>query len=285
VLKGQAVMGHVGDSRLYLLRAARLHQVTRDHTLASELVREGALDPSQVQNCPYSHILTRALGTFESVNFDTLAFALLPGDVCLLCSDGLTAGIPGTDNLQALMSKEEPDELPARLVEEAKRNDGGDNITAVVVKVAEDVSPEEEENRREILLRLDALGQVSLFRDLALDEILRVMEQVDVESCLPGQTLVHEGAQGEKLYVILKGSFAVLRKGKQIAELLPGSHFGEMALLGSGIRSATVEAREPSRVLVLWQNSLANLIRREPDLGIKLLWALGRELSVRLETV
>ena len=70
---------------------------------------------------------------------------------------------------------------------------------------------------------------------------------------------------------------------QRVNELGPGSHFGEMALLGKGVRTATVSALEPGRVLMLKQEDFMKLVRKDSTLGVKLLWALGQELSTRLE--
>ena len=128
----------VGDSRGYLLRNGTLSQVTRDHTVVQQQVDRGALTPEQARDHPLSHILTRALGTEINVEADTYGDSVEPGDMFLLCSDGLSGMLPDED-IQKIMSSETDDiqDIADRLIDEANEAGGMDNITAVVVRVTE----------------------------------------------------------------------------------------------------------------------------------------------------
>src|SRR6059036_2664872 len=88
---GRVVFGHVGDSRAYLLRNDRLEQLTNDHTLVAELVRRGELSPGEAEVHPQRSVITRALGTDPDVDVDTFAVDAQPGDIFLICSDGLSS--------------------------------------------------------------------------------------------------------------------------------------------------------------------------------------------------
>jgi protein phosphatase len=128
-------MGHVGDSRMYLMRAGELTQVSHDHTWVQREVDEGRLTEQGARRHRLSHILTRALGADAADRPDIEGGRFLPGDLVLLCSDGLTGMI--TDKMIAGILREEaplPD-LVARLVAEANARGGRDNITAVLVKI------------------------------------------------------------------------------------------------------------------------------------------------------
>src|SRR5262249_55421439 len=85
----QVAIAHVGDSRVYRLRDRRLDLMTEDHSLLNAFIRVGRLDPAHAQFFPYPNILTRALGTDETVEVDTSVGVAMPGDIMLLCSDGL----------------------------------------------------------------------------------------------------------------------------------------------------------------------------------------------------
>ena len=87
---GIVTIGHVGDSRAYLIRDDKLEQLTDDHSLVAELVRSGRLSPEEAEIHPQRSVITRALGTDPDVDVDTFSVEARPGDVFLICSDGLT---------------------------------------------------------------------------------------------------------------------------------------------------------------------------------------------------
>jgi protein phosphatase len=133
-------VAHAGDSRCYLLSEGALRQVTRDHTLTADLVREGVLAPGGEARHPYRHVVTNILGGSEpGVRVELHRLDLHPGDVVLLCSDGLTEMVPD-DRIGAVL-REEPDPRRAceRLVAEANAHGGKDNITAIVAHVGRSV--------------------------------------------------------------------------------------------------------------------------------------------------
>src|SRR6266545_3809540 len=87
---GQVAFGHVGDSRAYLIRDGSMEQLTEDHSLVAELMRSGKLSPEEAETHPQRSVITRALGTDPDVDVDTFSVETKPGDLFLLCSDGLT---------------------------------------------------------------------------------------------------------------------------------------------------------------------------------------------------
>lgn len=131
-------MGHIGDSRAYLLREEQLAQLTRDHTWVQREVDEGRLTPAAARRHPYSHVLTRALGAEPSDDPELQGGQLCPGDLLLLATDGLTGMIPDKLLLRILLAPATPEERVAELIRVANRRGGRDNITAVVVELHED---------------------------------------------------------------------------------------------------------------------------------------------------
>jgi len=130
---GRLYWGHVGDSRLYLLRAGELKQITEDHSLVGELVKKGNISAAEALLHPHRNILTRAVGTGEHVKVDTGSFALLPGDRVLLCTDGLTNMVADEDIAATLQQGGDGAALLAGLVAKANAAGGLDNITAIIV--------------------------------------------------------------------------------------------------------------------------------------------------------
>ncbi len=125
---------NVGDSRGYRMRKGTLEQITQDHSLVEEQVRMGRLNPSEALRSPLRNVITRALGTQNQVTADTFAMEAEPGDLYLLCSDGLTRELsdPLIESLLRLDLTLE--ELCARLVGAANKAGGHDNITCLLVR-------------------------------------------------------------------------------------------------------------------------------------------------------
>ena len=132
------LIGHVGDSRAYLLHDGELRQVTDDHSLVEELVREGRLTADEAAVHPQRSIITRALGVDASVEVDVYPVALVPGDRLLLCSDGLTGMVQPDDIAAALRRESDPTRAATQLVDAANAAGGEDNITVVVVAVTDE---------------------------------------------------------------------------------------------------------------------------------------------------
>jgi serine/threonine protein phosphatase PrpC len=136
---GGVTIGHVGDSRAYRLRHGDLEQLTDDHSLVAELVRSGRLTPEEADAHPQRSVITRAVGTDPDVDVDAFTVAAEPGDVYLLCSDGLTDML--NDGGIRTVFEEHPDDLQATakgLVSAANRVGGDDNITVVCFAMDED---------------------------------------------------------------------------------------------------------------------------------------------------
>jgi protein phosphatase len=125
---------NVGDSRCYRLRALHLEQLTLDHSLVEEQVRLGRMTPAEALRSPMRNVITRALGTQSRVTPDIFALEAEPGDLFLLCSDGLTREISDAQIESLLGIELTLDELCARLVNSAKKAGGHDNITCLLVR-------------------------------------------------------------------------------------------------------------------------------------------------------
>jgi PPM family protein phosphatase len=138
---------HVGDSRAYLFRDGQLKLLTSDHSLVEELRRQGRLTDEQAEDHPQRSIITRALGPERDVDVDTMTYRGRPGDVYLLCSDGLTTMVKEDRIREILAGGETLDEAVDSLVGEANEAGGRDNITVVAFRVAEAEVPAEEEDR------------------------------------------------------------------------------------------------------------------------------------------
>jgi serine/threonine protein phosphatase PrpC len=133
----RATVAHVGDSRAYLWRDGRLHQLTEDHSVPGALLKQGRITPEEAHEHPHRHILYRCLGLKPNIDVDIYpSVALKPGDLLFLCSDGLWDMVYPTKQLAAFLASEaEPAAICQRLVDAATKAGGEDNITVVLVRV------------------------------------------------------------------------------------------------------------------------------------------------------
>ncbi len=129
------VLAHVGDSRGYLLRDGELSRLTEDHSLVEELLRGGKLTEEEALEHPQRSVITRALGIEPIVEIDTWTYPLRPGDVVLLCSDGLTSMLSEQQVQQVLVESADLAQAGDRLIAEANAAGGRDNITVVLFRV------------------------------------------------------------------------------------------------------------------------------------------------------
>lgn len=279
------VMGHVGDSRLYMRRQGRLHQLSEDHTYINEMIRRGMGTAEGLKHGAYANVITRAVGIQANVNVDTLSFDLLEGDSFLLCSDGLQKHLEDPEEIGQVLDNDHLNSIPQQLIEIANARGGTDNISAVVLRINSGAGEAEQQRERttEVNLRIDTLHEVELFQQLDMGELCKILHIVRVQKCEQGDVIMREGEAGNSLFAILQGKFVVTRAGRPITWLQRGSHFGEMALFNNRPRSATIEAIERSRLLVIERDRFNDLVRKEPLLGVKLLWAFAQVLSLRLD--
>jgi serine/threonine protein phosphatase PrpC len=281
-----AVMGHVGDTRLYLRRAGRTYQLSEDHTYVNEIVRRGLATPEQAKKGPYSNVITRAVGIQANVRVDTLLFDILPGDTLLLCSDGLSKYLEGIEELGGVLEGEHQESLPQQLIDIANSRGGSDNISAVILRAEGEGEDNSDRTRTtEVNLKIDTLRHVVIFRHLDMSELCKVLSIVRAVEVKAGEVVMREGEASDALYAILDGKMQVERGGAAVRSLLPGEHFGEMALFNSRPRSATVTALTKGKLLVMERNRFNELIKKEPQLGVKLLWCFAQVLSLRLDDV
>jgi protein phosphatase len=138
----EVAIGHVGDSRAYRLRGGRLEQLTRDHSLVEEMRRKGQLTDAQAEDHPQRSIITRALGPEPDVEPDVHSVPAAPGDVFLLCSDGLTTML-GEAQIGKLLTRASSMSAAVRaLVDEANRAGGRDNITVLAFRLEDAAAPQ-----------------------------------------------------------------------------------------------------------------------------------------------
>ncbi len=270
-------VGHVGDSRLHLLREGQFHQLTRDHSLVEELKKLGKISSSTQVKAKYRNAITRAVGIYETVQVDTLELAPIPGDRFLLTTDGMH-GLAKHEDFVRLLHDTVADEAADNLVRHANSRGGKDNITVIILDVVETEPHSAELTQRKI----NTLKSVPLFKFLSFEELLRIISLIEERRFAPGETIFKEGDEGDALYVLLQGKVGVRKNDVHIVDLEEGDHFGDLSLIDRAPRSATVVAAENCLCLVMSRQRFYDVIREYSALSVKMLWCLARVSSLRL---
>jgi len=141
IIKGQkAYIGHVGDSRIYLIRGEVVYRLTDDHTPVMESLRAGLITEEQAKYHPLKHMLSRTIGTHNQVEVDILSIDIEENDFFIMCTDGLSNVVNEHDMYDIFIREDNINEIPKHLVDLANHRGGPDNITVVCVKIeAEDL--------------------------------------------------------------------------------------------------------------------------------------------------
>lgn len=280
VVGNRGFIAHVGDSRVYLYRQGSVHQLTEDHSLINELLKRGRLTREQIEKVQYKNAVTRAVGVYESVEVDVIDFDVLAGDRFLLCSDGLHGYLEESE-LPKLFEEVAEEQLTEHLVKLANERGGKDNITAVVVRVP-DAEAGVDKLAREVNLKLEILHRMPLFRHLTYQELVRVLNITDVRNFGQGDKVVEQGEDGDELFIVLTGQVRVHAGDTIITRLGAGEHFGEMALVDKAPRSASVTADDESKLLVIRRRDFFDIVRKDHDVAVKMLWSFLGVLTERL---
>jgi serine/threonine protein phosphatase PrpC len=137
----QAFFAHVGDSRAYLIRGDLIQQISEDHSLVNEQIKAGMITAEEAKHSKYKNIITRSVGFEEEVQVDVMGLLSEPGDVFILCSDGLANMMEDTEILEVVRHVPLAD-VPKTLVDLANERGGDDNITVVAVQVQAEPVPD-----------------------------------------------------------------------------------------------------------------------------------------------
>lgn len=284
-LGNQAFIVHVGDSRLYQLRGGQLKQLTMDHNVHNELLKRKKFTMEQIREMAPKNAITRAVGVYESCEPETLMLDVVAGDRYLLCSDGLSGYFEephGTEaELGVLLGREDIDALASDLVKTANGRGGKDNITAVVVAIGA-VEGEHAAAAHRVELKKKVLSEMRLFKALDERELLRVLEGTEEARFDPGSRIISQGDDGDALFIVLTGEVDVLSGDAVVRTLKSGEHFGEMALIRSQPRSASVISRGASELLLIRRSEFFEIMRSQPRIAVKLLWEFTGVLADRL---
>lgn len=135
ILGKKLLVGHIGDSRVYIIQDNRIYQITEDHSLVAQLVKNGSISAEEAQYHPQKNIITRAVGTSKSIDTDIVIDEVKKGDIILLCTDGLTNMIDDLEIKNIINNNDDMQNACEGLVKRANELGGLDNITAIAVKI------------------------------------------------------------------------------------------------------------------------------------------------------
>lgn len=277
ILGTWALVGHVGDSRVYLVRGGALYPLTEDHSLARDLLARGAITAEDAANYPHN-VIVRAVGMRPAVEVDLVAFELAPDDVLVLCSDGLT-DVVEDDEVRQFALADLPERVAPALVDRANAGGGPDNITVAMVRVSSSAPPA----RASVEAQIGMLRHVALFRELSFQEAARVLAYAQERRVGTNEVVFREGEPGDKFYLVTDGAVVVSQRNTGLTTIERGGHFGELALMTDAVRSATVHATRPTTLLAIDRDAFVHLVRQDHALGVKLLWGLTRQLAERVK--
>jgi hypothetical protein len=222
---------------------------------------------------------------YEHCEAETLVIDVAVGDRILLCTDGayryFEAPEGSPEELRRMLVREDDQEAVDDVVERANILGGKDNLTAVTVTLGR-VGEHDTRVLASLSGKREALANSALFELLDERELLLVLSMTEVQCFYPKDEIIGQDTMGAEMYVVLSGAVGVYRDETRIAELKPGEHFGEMALLRNRPRSAGAQAIGVTEVLVIPREAFHHLLRSEPEIGMKLLWQFTGVLADRL---
>ena len=283
LLERVAVVGHVGDCRMYLKRNETLYPLTRDHTFVNEMVSRGALTPEEALHHPMANLLTRAVGPTANVAADTNVLDVYDDDVFFLCSDGITKGVGEPVMLQALGSPTLTGACKA-IVDAANAAGGDDNSTAVIAKVHQGTGVRDP-LREAIEGKVKTLEALPLFAGLSHSELAAVVSVAGVRTTAPDEVISAAGEKSDSFFVLVRGAAVLRLMGADVLVVKPGQHFGDVEMFDGKPAMLEAVATEPSVLLTFDRAHLEDLFRRDPPLGVKLLWRFSAALSGRVDEV
>ncbi|MDF1662074.1 MAG: protein phosphatase 2C domain-containing protein [Planctomycetota bacterium] len=275
-------VAHVGDGRLYLYRDGKTHQLTDDHTIPAELARQGVIPQKNVNTHPFAKVLTRYLGSQESVIVDTLTFTALPEDRLLLCTNGASATVRDRGKLAGLFKDMAPRAMTEWIVEEGSKSLSGDDCTALALDFGNESDDSQDGLDSWVKVSHGVLKDSRLFEGLSFARRARILSHSKISVYEDGDALVEEGDVCSSLFIVLSGQLKLSAAGYDLRLVNAGGCLGESFLLEPRESRATVYAVGKAQVLELGSLKLFELCARRPRLGNLILKNLGRSLARRV---
>lgn len=269
-----AVLGHVGDTRAYLLGDAGLRRLTDDHTLVDQMMDRGLIRESEQDSFSQRSVLSRTIGHTPTVVADTLWLDVSKGDSVPLCSYGMYRTFDDLELGQLLVRG-----IDSAVRTAASRRKGREDVSGLMVQVA---PPLDAPPAMDTETKAQCIRNMPLFRQLGDPELIRVLKIVYEHRLAPGTALCQEGDPGDSIWIVYQGRLDVSKGAHHLTTIGPGGYLGELSFMDGQPRSATVTAIEPTTVLTFGRDDFRALVQRDPTLSAKMMWAFMLNLSARL---
>jgi PPM family protein phosphatase len=280
VIGSQALIGHVGSGRIYLIRKGQAHQLTEDHTLLAQWKRLGKTEEHSAQEqSTAAWRLTRAVGFREEVKVDLLRVELEPGDRFVLLTDGAWHPLPMEELELLLGTAGSREQLADSLTKGFAAKEVRDNYTWLILDPPLEGGASAEAGA-EAKVRL--LGKVPVFEYLSYQDLLKVMAIGELVKVGKGHLLCKEGDPGGEMMLILQGEVSVAKNQQTIRKLVKGDVFGEMSMLDAAPRSASITSASPTNLIAFPREAMFELFREDPELAVKVLWGVSQQMNHRL---
>ncbi len=268
------VIAHIGDSRIYRVRYREVEQLTDDHSLVAQQVRDGVLTEEEAENSPFKNVLLQAIGKGEKIQPQIKFIEIEVGDQFLICSDGLSNYIKN-DEIIALLNEPAGERIVPRLIDSANSRGGSDNITAIVIRIS---SPEHFEPTQQYNFS-DIQHNSPLLRGLKRSETAQIFQLGSVQTYISGELICSEQDADRALFLILSGVVNLYRNNQWLMRLEAGKHFGQFSMLDNQGRIATAIAETEVRVLRIERQEFIDFVRRDTALGVKVVWNILKDMS------
>jgi len=284
IARDKVFTAHVGDSRIYRLRAGALWQMSEDHSLLNEMRRGLSMSPTLLAQLDgrTRNQITRAVGVHESVDVDVEVSDALPGDRYLLASDGLH-GLLSEAAIAGVIVENDISLVADRLVDAANAAGGKDNITAIAIALEE--APLSKAPNR-IWPEFDALRATPLFRTLSDDDLTLFLEVSQALTLEGGDLLVTEDRTGPVpgLFIVTEGEVVITRQGEVMAHLRPGDTFGEESLFIERTSTVSLVAADAgASVLLIERPHFEALALARPNNALAFALAVSRSLARKVD--
>lgn len=268
-----AAVGHVGDTRAYLLREDALDRLTEDHSLADDMLQRGMIADHEREDFPARSVLSRAVGHSPRVTVDTLWLDVSEGDAVPLCSYGLYRSFSDLQLRDLLKGGID------RIIRAAIRRGGEEEATAIVVRVGAGGAGE---RAVDTASKLRVVRKLQLFRFLSDQELVRLLKIVYERTLEPGEVLIREGEPGDAIFIVYSGALDVSKASHHLTVIERGGHLGEIAFMDGQARSATVTATRRTTILTFSRDDFRELAKTEPLVTSKVLWSFMLNLGGRI---
>ena len=273
LLQSEAFIGHLGRGRVYLVRRGLVHQLTVDHQ---------ATPREELLGTPREPLPSTALGPEPRVRIESLCIESARDDRFALVSSGTLHTLGEArlhDRLPAVALDRLGDSLTA-LPPAGPGMEGGAPVAGVFVQLGGGSAFTADGAQA----RLAALAPIPLFAHCNEEELRLIAQATRPHRFPPEAIIFDQGDLGTELFLVVSGTVEIVKDGRSIVTIGPGSHFGEMALLDEPRRSATVVAVEPAELLVISRDAFFTLLQSNAMLAVKVLWNLTLRLSANLRS-